>query len=72
QGLMLALRIIAMALLIFAWLFTTDNNQIVLSLVRLRLPYQWGLVLALALRYIPTFQSMYTTISEAQQARGLR
>ncbi len=61
-----------MALLIFAWLFTTDNNQIVLSLVRLRLPYQWGLVLALALRYIPTFQSMYTTISEAQQARGLR
>lgn len=72
QGFMLALRIIAMALLIFAWLFTTDNNKIVLSLVRLRIPYQWGLVLALALRYIPTFQSMYTTISEAQQARGLR
>lgn len=72
QGFMLALRIIAMALMIFAWLFTTDNNQIVLSLVRLRLPYQWGLVLALALRYIPTFQSMFTTISEAQQARGLR
>lgn len=72
QGLMLALRIIAMALLIFAWLFSTDNNKIVLSLVRLRLPYEWGLVLALALRYIPTFQSMYTTITEAQRARGLR
>ncbi len=72
QGLVLALRINAMALLIFAWLYTTDHPAIVRSLVKLRLPFEWGLVLALALRYIPTFQATYTVISQAQQARGLR
>jgi len=72
QGLALALRINAMALLVFAWLYTTDNNELVLSLVKLRLPYSWGLVLSLALRYIPTFQATYGMISDAQQARGLR
>ena len=40
-------------------------------MVKLKMPYEWGLVLALALRYIPTFQGAYTLISEAQQARGL-
>lgn len=72
QGFVLAMRINAMALIVFAWLYTTDNNEIVLSLVKLRLPYSWGLVLALALRYIPTFQATYGMISDAQQARGLR
>jgi len=41
------------------------------SLVKLGLPFEWGLVLALALRYIPTFQGTYTLIAQAQQARGL-
>lgn len=72
QGLVLAIRINTMALIVFAWLYTTDNNEIVLSLVKLKLPFSWGLVLALALRYIPTFQAAYGMISDAQQARGLR
>ncbi len=72
QGAVLALRINAMALVIFAWLYTTDHPQIVRSLVKLKLPLEWGLVLSLALRYIPTFQTTYTVIAEAQQARGLR
>lgn len=71
QGLVLALRIMAMALAVFAWLYTTDQPSLVRSIVKLGLPYEWGLVLALALRYIPTFQGTYSLISEAQQARGL-
>jgi len=71
QGLVLALRIMAMALVVFAWLYTTDQSSLVRSMVKLGLPYEWGLVLALALRYIPTFQGTYSLISEAQQARGL-
>jgi energy-coupling factor transport system permease protein len=72
QGIVLALRINAMAFAVFAWLYTTDHPSIVRSLVKLKMPYEWGLILALALRYIPTFQAMYGMISEAQQARGLR
>lgn len=71
QGLVLALRIISMAFVVFAWLYTTEQPALVRSLVKLKMPYEWGLVLALALRYIPTFQGMFGTISEAQQARGL-
>ncbi len=71
QGLVLSLRILSMAFVVFAWLFTTEQAALVRGFVKLRLPFQYGLVLALALRYIPTFQSTFTVISEAQQARGL-
>lgn len=71
QGLVLALRILNIGLVVTLWLYTTDSVSIVQSLVRLGVPYEWGLVLALALRYIPFVQDSYVTISEAQQARGL-
>ncbi len=71
QGTVLALRILTMALAVFAWLYTTSQADLVQSMVRLGLRHEWGLVLALALRYIPTFQGTFTLISEAQQARGL-
>jgi energy-coupling factor transport system permease protein len=71
QGLVLGLRIMAMAFAVFGWLYTTDQPSLVRSLVKLRVPFEWGLILALALRYIPTFQGMYGIISDAQQARGL-
>lgn len=71
QGLVLGLRIMSMAFAVFAWLYTTDQPSLVRSFVKLKLPFEWGLVLALALRYIPTFQGMYGIISDAQQARGL-
>jgi energy-coupling factor transport system permease protein len=71
QGAVLALRIMSMAFVVFSWLFTTEQPDLVRSLVKLKMPFEWGLILTLALRYIPTFQGMYGTISEAQQARGL-
>ncbi|MCA9999092.1 MAG: energy-coupling factor transporter transmembrane protein EcfT [Anaerolineales bacterium] len=71
QGLVLALRILTMALVVFAWLYTTTQPDLVQGFVRLGMPHAWGLVLALALRYIPTFQGTFTLITEAQQARGL-
>lgn len=71
RGLVVALRILTMAFVVFAWLYTTPQSALVRSFVKLRMPYEWGLVLALALRYIPTFRGTYTLIAEAQQARGL-
>lgn len=71
QGLVLALRILNIGLVVTLWLYTTNSVSIVQGLVKLCVPYEWGLVLALALRYIPFVQQSYITISEAQQARGL-
>jgi energy-coupling factor transport system permease protein len=71
RGLTLVLRLDAIAFLVFSWMFTTDQAKIVRSFVKLGLPYNGGLVLALSLRYIPTFYGLYATVSEAQQARAL-
>jgi energy-coupling factor transport system permease protein len=71
QGLAIGLRLAALAFVLFVWLFTTDQATLVRSLVALGLPYQWGLVLAMALRYLPTMGSLFRMISDAQQARGL-
>ena len=71
RGISLALRLDAIAFICFTWLFTTDQASLVRSLVKLGLPFEWGLVLAIGLRYIPTFYGLYTVVSEAQQARAL-
>jgi len=67
RGIALALRLDAIAFICFTWLFTTDQTSLVRSLVKLGLPFEWGLVLAIGLRYIPTFYGLYTVVSEAQQ-----
>src|SRR5581483_11365759 len=71
QGLVLGVRIITLGLIVALWLYTTDQSSIVQRLVKLGIPFEWGLVLALALRYIPFVYEAYRTISDAQQARGL-
>lgn len=70
QGLNTALRVDALAFAFLVLLFSSDQARLVRGLVKLRLPYEWGLTLAIALRYLPTLYGIYTTVSEAQQARG--
>ncbi len=70
QGLSTALRIDALAFAFLVLLFSTDQTRLVRGLVKLGLPYEWGLTLAIALRYLPTLYGIYTSVSEAQQARG--
>ncbi len=71
RGLGVAARLDAIAFIGFLWLFTTDQRSIVRSLVKIGLPFEWGLVLAISLRYLPAFQGLYTLVVEAQQARAL-
>jgi energy-coupling factor transport system permease protein len=71
QGALLALRLLALALIIFVWLFTTDQASMVRGFHALRLPYDWALTLALALRYLPIFAGLFSQVRDAQQARGL-
>ena len=70
QGLGTALRVDALAFAFLVLLFSTDQTRLVRGLVKLGLPYEWGLTLAIALRYLPTLYGIYTAVSEAQQARG--
>jgi energy-coupling factor transport system permease protein len=69
-GLATAIRVIGMSLLFFVILFTTRQNELVRGLVRLGLPFEWGLTLSIALRYIPSFGHAIAQIQEAQAARG--
>jgi energy-coupling factor transport system permease protein len=70
DGLSFALRAAALAFLAAAFLLTTGSTQLVQGLVKLGLPYPWGLTVGLAIRYLPTTYGLFTTIGEAQQARG--
>lgn len=71
RGALLALRLLALATIVFLWLFTTDQAAMVRGFVALGLPYEWGLTLALALRYLPLFAALFEQVRDAQQARGL-
>ncbi len=71
QGWLLTARLLALALSFYVWLSTTDQAAMVRGFVALRLPYEWGLTLALALRYLPILAGLFAQVSEAQQARGL-
>jgi len=70
EGMSFALRAAALAFISAVLLLTTDPADLVQGLVKLGLPYPWGLTVGLAIRYLPITYSLFVTISEAQQARG--
>jgi energy-coupling factor transport system permease protein len=70
QGLLAALRVNALAFAVFVLILTTDQNHLVQGLVQCGLPFEWGLTLAIGLRYVPLLYGTYGTISDAQRARG--
>jgi energy-coupling factor transport system permease protein len=70
EGLSFALRAAALAFVVAVLLLTTDPVLLVRGLVKLGLPYPWGLTVGLAIRYLPTTYGLFVTVGEAQQARG--
>lgn len=71
SGAVVGFRIVAMALVVLLWLYTTRSRDVVRSLVSLGLPFSWGLSFSLALRYLPEFAHTYQIVEQAQQSRGL-
>lgn len=70
QGLLAALRVNGLAFAVFVLLLTTDQTALVQGLVRLGLPFEWGLALTIGLRYLPLLHGTYGMIVDAQRARG--
>jgi energy-coupling factor transport system permease protein len=63
-------RFMAVILLSYLFVLSTDPGKFVVSLVNLGLPYRFGYTLITALRMIPLFQSEVKIILFAQITRG--
>jgi energy-coupling factor transport system permease protein len=50
---------------------TTRNEELVLGMIRLGLPYRVGFTVSTSLRLVPTIASSIYTITQAQRSRGL-
>lgn len=65
-----ALRVATAAFAVALPILSTPISALVRGLQKMGMPYRWGMMIGLALRYLATLGDLYTTISEAQQARG--
>ncbi|WP_456423083.1 energy-coupling factor transporter transmembrane component T family protein [Thermococcus sp.] len=70
-GVSFSLRLLGFGLITFQLLMTTKQRELILGFVKLGLPYELGLTLTIALRYIPTLYGIAGTIMDAQRSRGL-
>lgn len=50
---------------------TTRNEELVLAMIKLGLPYRVGFAVSTSLRMVPTISANIYTISQAQRSRGL-
>ncbi|MFI5338674.1 MAG: energy-coupling factor transporter transmembrane component T family protein [Candidatus Methylomirabilales bacterium] len=70
-GLGAAIKIDSMIIAGLIFLSTTKTEEIVLGLIRLRVPYQAAFAFSLAIRMVPTIIGTAVTVTEAQRSRGL-
>ena len=69
-GLSYGLRIAAAAFTALVPVLTTPTDRLVLAFQKFGMPYPWAMTLVLAIRTLGTIRGLYTTITEAQKARG--
>ena len=53
------------------FIVTTNPSEFASSLNKIGVPYRFSYAVSIALRYIPTIQEDFITISKAQQAKGI-
>ncbi len=70
-GLNIIFKTLTMTLVVPLAIFTTDVNALLISLVRLRIPYKIAFVISTALRFFPLLAVELRAILEAQRLRGL-
>lgn len=70
-GIGAAIKIDSMIIAGLIFLSATRTEEIVLGLIRLRVPYQAAFAFSLAIRMVPTIIGTAMTVTEAQRSRGL-
>jgi len=71
SGITVAVRIACLASVWYILMFTTTQRDLLRALVKLGLRFDFGLTLAIALRFLPTFGAIVNSIKDAQRARGM-
>lgn len=71
RGITSAARVGCLATVWYILMFTTSQRDLVRALVKLGLRFDFGLTLAIALRFFPAFGSVMESIIDAQRARGM-
>jgi energy-coupling factor transport system permease protein len=64
-------RFLAVILLSYLFVLTTEPNELAYALMRAGLPYRYGFALITALRLVPTFEQEGQIVYNAQLARGV-
>jgi len=70
-GFAVFLRLLCPLLVMPLVVMTTDVNDLILGLVRLRVPYKVAFIFAVVLRFVPFLLGEIGAITEAQRLRGL-
>jgi energy-coupling factor transport system permease protein len=70
-GFMVIFRTLTLMLVIPLVIFTTDLNELIVGLVRIRIPYKIAFAFSATLRFVPLLWADIETITEAQRLRGL-
>jgi len=65
---LLMLMIISMGVVLIS---TTRNEELVMGMIKMGLPYRVGFAISTSIRLVPTIASSLLTISQAQRSRGL-
>ncbi len=65
-------RFLAIILLSYLFVMTTEPGRLAYALMRVGLPYRYGFALITALRLAPIFEAESNTVYQAQLARGVR
>jgi len=71
DGIGTAIRVFCLAAVWYILMFTTSQRDLVRALVKLGLRFDFGLSLAMSLRFLPTFSETVESIKDAQRARGM-
>lgn len=71
RGVTSAVRVGCLATVWYILMFTTSQRDLVRGLVKLGLRFDYGLTLAISLRFFPTFLSTIDSVTDAQKARGM-
>jgi energy-coupling factor transport system permease protein len=70
-GITMAIRFLAIFLISALFVSTTEPAALVYSLMRRGLPYRYGFMLVVMMRFVPVFDRERKTVSAAQKMRGL-
>ena len=68
---LMVLRLCLIVFLCYYPLSAVSQSALILSLVRMGVPYHWAFTVVLALQSVPDFTERWQKIRQAQQARGL-